>query len=136
MISIFLCTHLGSKVNLIYRPKSPSSVDLHASVVITCNYLAIAISYMYSSKRALVYEVKFVANLQMNLPYIASCINAHGGLEITVSHWPFSDQFFIIRLSKSNLPGQIYCTFPMGKLLIVYKNVLAFKEWLTNLKLF
>ena len=39
--------------------------------------------------------------------------------------WPI----FPIWPSKSNLLGQIYCTFPMGKPLIVYSNVLAFKEW-------
>ena len=42
---------------------------------------------------------------------------------------------FTIWLSKSNLLGQIYCTFPMGKPLIVYSNAPAFKEWPTNFKL-
>ena len=42
---------------------------------------------------------------------------------------------FTIWPSKSNLLGQIYCTFPMGKPLIVYRNVPAFKEWPTNFKL-
>ena len=30
---------------------------------------------------------------------------------------------------------QIYCTFSCGKPLIVYRNVLAFKEWPNNFKL-
>ena len=37
--------------------------------------------------------------------------------------------------SKSSLLGQIYCTIPMGKPLIVYCNIPAFKECLTNFKL-
>ena len=40
---------------------------------------------------------------------------------------------FHIWLSKSNLLGQIYCTFPMGK--PYYCNVPTFKEWLTYFKL-
>ena len=39
-------------------------------------------------------------------------------LEITVSHWPFFDQF---GRPKSILVGQIYCTFSMGWQLITYK---------------
>ena len=31
--------------------------------------------------------------------------------------------------------GHVYCTFPMGKPLIIYCNALAFKEWPTNFKL-
>ena len=42
---------------------------------------------------------------------------------------------FTIWPSKSNLLGQIYCTIPMGKPLIVYRNVPAIKEWPTNFKL-
>ena len=42
---------------------------------------------------------------------------------------------FPIWLSKSNLLGQIHCTFLMEKPLIVYYNVPAYKEWLTNFKL-
>ena len=39
---------------------------------------------------------------------------------------------FTIWPSKSNLLGQIYCTFPMEKPLIIYSNIPAFKEWLTS----
>ena len=42
---------------------------------------------------------------------------------------------FTIRPSKSNLIGHIYCTLPMGKPLLVYTNVTAFKKWPTNFKL-
>ena len=38
--------------------------------------------------------------------------------------WPI----FPIWPSKSDLLGQIYCTFPMGKLLIVYCNVPALRN--------
>ena len=41
---------------------------------------------------------------------------------------------FPIWPSKSNLLGHIYCTFPMEKSLIVYRNVPAFKEWPTIFK--
>ena len=57
-------------------------------------------------------------------------------LEIAVSHWPFSNQFSPFGRANPILLGQIYCTFPMEKPLIVYSNVPAFKEWSTNFKLF
>ena len=44
-----------------------------------------------------------------------------------VGHWPFSGFW----LSKSNLLGQIYYTFSIGKPIIVYKNVPTFSEWPT-----
>ena len=34
--------------------------------------------------------------------------------------------------AKSNLVGQIYCTFPMGKPMIVYNNVTILNKWPTN----
>ena len=43
---------------------------------------------------------------------------------------------FPIRPSKSSLLGQIYCTFPMRKPLIVNSNIPAFEEWPTNFELF
>ena len=43
--------------------------------------------------------------------------------------------FWPIFLSKSNLLGQFYYIFPMGKPLKVYCNVPAVKEWPTNFKL-
>ena len=50
-------------------------------------------------------------------------------------HWPFSDQFSLFGRANSNLLGQICCIFPMGKPLISYSHVPAFKEWPTNFKL-
>ena len=46
------------------------------------------------------------------------------------SSWPLAIfwPIFPIWLNKSTLLGQIYCTFPMRKPLIVYCNVPAFKE--------
>ena len=64
---------------------------------------------------------------------VVSTKDPYTELEMTVGHWPFSDQF--PHLAKSDLLGQIYCTFPMGKPLTIYCNVSAFKEWLTNFKL-
>ena len=54
------------------------------------------------------------------------------------SSWPLAifQPTFTIWLNKSNLLGQIYCTFPMEKPLIVYWNAPAFKECPTNFKLF
>ena len=54
-------------------------------------------------------------------------------LEVAVIHWPFSifQPIFTIWPSKFNLLSQIYCTFSMGKPLIVYSNVPAFKKWST-----
>ena len=45
--------------------------------------------------------------------------------------WPLAifRPIFPIWLSKSNLLGQIYCTFPIEKLFIVYSNFPTFKEW-------
>ena len=55
------------------------------------------------------------------------------GLEITVSHWPFSDQFSLFgQLKPTARPNLLYIL--KGKLLIVSKNVPAFKEWPTSVK--
>ena len=53
------------------------------------------------------------------------------------SSWPLAifRPICPIWLSKSDLLRQMYCTFPMGKRLIIYFSVPAFKEWLTNFKL-
>ena len=53
-------------------------------------------------------------------------------LEMTVGHWPFSDRFQGFDQANPILLGQIYCTFTMGKLMIVYKNVPTFNKWPTN----
>ena len=60
--------------------------------------------------------------------------------EITVGHWPFSDQYCYFGLAKSDCYiGQIYCTFPMGKPLIVFQFLIlisssgiAYAELYTN----
>jgi len=43
-----------------------------------------------------------------------------------------TDQFQHSGQTKSNLAGQIYCTFPMSKPIIVNNNVTTYKKWLTN----
>ena len=47
-------------------------------------------------------------------------------LEIMVGHWPFSG----IWPNKSNLLGQIYYTFSMGKPIVVYKC--SYFYWMAN----
>ena len=59
-------------------------------------------------------------------------VNIYPVFEITVGHWPFSDHFQGFGQSKSNLLGQIYYTFSVGKSMIVHKNVPTFNEWPTN----
>ena len=49
-------------------------------------------------------------------------------LEITVDHWPFSEQFSPFGRAYPILLGHIYYRFPMGKLLIVYCNVPALRN--------
>ena len=64
------------------------------------------------------------------------CYFIPSGLEITFGHWPFSDQFYSFGwVNPFSLLDQIYCTFLMGKPLLVYSNVTACKKWLTNFKL-
>ena len=45
--------------------------------------------------------------------------------------WPFSNPFQDLA-EQNQFAGQIYCTFPMGKPMIDYKNVPTTNEWLTN----
>ena len=67
----------------------------------------------------------------------ADCTVITTELEIAVGRRPLAifRPICPIWLRKSDLLGQIYCTFPMENPLIVYSNVPAFKEWLTNFKL-
>ena len=60
---------------------------------------------------------------------IVKCIYTYIHTELEISRplaifWPI----FPIWPSKSNLLGQIYCTFPMGKPLIAYCNVPALRN--------
>ena len=58
------------------------------------------------------------------------CAIPHAELEIAVGNWPFLTNFH--HLAKQIWPNLLY--IPMGKPLIVYNNVFAFKECPTNFK--
>ena len=59
-------------------------------------------------------------------PHMNFLIFDNAELEITVGHWPFSNQFQFARISLLHI-------FNGGKPpIIVYKNVLTFIEWPTN----
>ena len=60
------------------------------------------------------------------------CVITYAELEIAVGNWPFSDQFLPFGRTNSIFLATLY--IPMGKPLLVYNNVSAFKEWPTNFK--
>ena len=92
--------------------------------------------------------IQSIVNIYWLVSYICRCImHVFETISVTNIHtftaraWNSSQPLAIFRPifpvwpSKSNLLGQFYCTFPIGKPLIVYCNVPAFQQWPTNLKL-